>query len=329
MGQKRTIQALGLISGGLDSQLAVCVLREQGIVVEAAFCESPFYDAEWARRAAAALGVFLHVIDFSRDIVELLEHPTHGFGSCMNPCLDCHARMIARARRLSEDLGLDFVFTGEVLGQRPMSQRRHGLDMVARDSGYADMLLRPLSARLLPPTFPERAGWVDRDRLLDIEGRGRRRQFDLARHYGLKDFPTPAGGCKLTEPNFCRRLRDLKEHEGLRGVPSLRLLSVGRHFRLTPSVKIVVGRHEADNAAIEGMADLYDLLLKPETVPGPTVLAPLTAGDGEIRMAAAICARYSDVAEDAEVEISIRSARDNRCLSVRPAARSEVEALMV
>ena len=318
------IRALCLLSGGLDSQLAVCVLRDQGIAVQGVFFRSPFFDSRAARAAGESLGIPLHIIDFTADIVSILNDPHFGFGSCMNPCLDCHARMLARAGELMDDEGFHFLATGEVLNERPMSQTRRGLGLVASHSGREDRIVRPLSAGLLPETEPERSGWVDRSRLLRLQGRGRKRQIQLAEHYGLKDYPAPAGGCRLTEPNFSRRLRDLKDHEGLNGVRSIELLRVGRHFRLADNVKAIVGRDQADNAAIEGLAELYDLLLTAEDLPGPTVMLPMTAGEDMVRLGAAICARYTDCRAGEPVNVRVRSSRGVQRVSVEPADVEEV-----
>jgi len=325
--QSERIRAVTLLSGGLDSQLAVCLLSEQGIAVHGIVFESPFFDSTAARRAACNLDIPLQVVEFSTDIVSILENPQHGFGKCMNPCIDCHARMLRRAGEFMEDNGYHFLATGEVLNERPMSQNRHSLGIVASESGYADRVLRPLSAGLLSPTEPERLGWVDRSRLLSLEGRGRKRQLQLAEKYGLRDVPTPAGGCRLTEPNFSRRLKDLKEHEGLNGVRSLALLRLGRHFRLADDLKLVVGRHEKDNAAIEGQAELYDLVLKLETVRGPTGLLPITATEQQVNLGAAVCARYGDCPPGLPVDVRIRSSRGTRRVMVEPATPAQVDAL--
>lgn len=325
--QSERIRAVALLSGGLDSQLAVCLLVEQGIAVHGIVFESPFFDATAARRAATNLDIPLQVVEFSADIVSILKDPPHGFGQCMNPCIDCHARMLRRAGEFMEDSGYHFLATGEVLNERPMSQNRNSLGIVASDSGYADRVLRPLSAGLLSPTEPERLGWVDRSRLLSLEGRGRKRQLQMAEKYGLRDVPTPAGGCRLTEPNFSRRLKDLKDHEGLNGVRSLSLLRLGRHFRLADDLKLVVGRDEKDNAAIEGQAELYDFVLKPRSVPGPTGLLPITATEEQVNLGAAICARYSDCPAGVPVEVRVRSSKGTRNITVDPATPAQVDAL--
>jgi len=323
------MRSLGLLSGGLDSQLAMYLIRSQGIIAEGVFFDSPFCDSDRARRAAGSMGVYLHIIDFTADILELMENPVHGLGSCMNPCIDCHARMLQRTGELAVDLGFDFMFTGEVLNQRPMSQKRHGLDAVAKDSGYASLIVRPLSAGLLPPTVPEERGWVDRAKLLSIEGRSRKKQIALADEYGVTDYPAPAGGCRLTEPNFCRRLADLKEHEGLRGRRAIELLRTGRHFRMGPKTKAIVGRNERDNALLEGSAELYEIVLKLEDIPGPTVLLPFTATEEEVQRAAAIGARYSDCGAKDVVCVRARTARGVRTLKVQPADIGEIQPLMI
>ena len=207
-------KALCLISGGLDSQLAACVLREQGVHVEGVAFSSPFFSPDAAIRAAKQLDIKLHVVDFTPHIAALLKNPPHGFGSCLNPCIDCHAAMVRKASEIMAREGFDFIATGEVLGQRPMSQRRDALNMVQKDSGIPGRLLRPLSAQLLPETEPETLGLVDRSRLLGLSGRNRKPQLEMAKRFGLVEFPTPAGGCLLTEPNYTRRLKNLMEHEG-------------------------------------------------------------------------------------------------------------------
>ena len=324
-GGRERIRALTLLSGGLDSQLAVCVLRDLGIDVQAVAFESPFFNPKAPRDAARQLDVPLHVLDFTADIVSLVENPPHGFGSCMNPCIDCHARMLRRAGHLMEDLGFHFLSTGEVLNERPMSQNRSSLDLVARESGYASLVLRPLSAALLPPTQPEKLGWVERSRLLSLEGRGRKPQLELAARYGLKNFPNPAGGCRLTEPEFCKRLKELKDHEGLRDARAIHLLRYGRHFRLADHVKLIVGRHEGDNSFLEGNAELYDLVLKVESHPGPSGLLPSAATEEQVQAAAAICARYSDAPPGAPATVQVRSPRGLLRLEVLPARPQDAD----
>jgi tRNA-uridine 2-sulfurtransferase len=299
-------RALCLLSGGLDSQLAVCVLKGQGVDVKGVVFDSPFFNTRPALRAAEQLAIDLVVLDFTADIIELVEGPSHGFGSEMNPCIDCHGRMIKRAGEQMHALGCDFIATGEVLNERPMSQIRRSLNTVARESGVAELLLRPLSARLLEETLPERAGWVDRSRLLALEGRSRKPQFQLAKDYGLTWYPTPAGGCSLTEPNFCIRLKELIGQEGLRDVRQLRLLKLGRHSRIAPKVKLIVGRDKSDNEAIVKEALPGDVLYTITDVPGPAGLLTGASVDAYVHQCASICAAYSDAAAGTVIRVNVR-----------------------
>jgi len=264
-------KGLSLMSGGLDSQLAVRVLQNAGAEVEAVCFSTPFFDCTAAETAAKALGVPLRVIDFTDDEIALIENPPHGFGGAMNPCIDCHATMIRRAGELMSTLGYDFVATGEVQGQRPMSQNRQALGIVEKSSGLKGRLVRPMSAKLLDPTIPELEGKLDREKLLDISGRSRDRQIALAAEFGLTEYPSPAGGCKLTEEGFGRKLKDLLDHEGLRNRRLVELLVIARHFRLPDGTGLVVGRDKTDNAAIDACADLGELF-RVEGVPGPHTL---------------------------------------------------------
>ena len=290
------VRGLSLLSGGLDSMLAVAVLAEQGIRMESVVFTSPFFGGQAAKKAAAQLGVPLHCVDFTQEILSLVRHPPHGFGGAMNPCIDCHAAMIRRAGELMREGGYDFVSTGEVLNQRPMSQNRRSLETVAADSGLAGQLLRPLSAQLLEPTAPEQDGRVDRSRLLAIQGRQRLEQMALAERFGLKEYPSPAGGCLLTEKGYCRKLRDLFDHtDGLPAVEDVRLLKAfARHFRLPEGGRLIVGRNRQENAALKALLQPGRALLHTVSVPGPTalVLGPLCEEDA-VR-AAGIVADYGD-----------------------------------
>ena len=325
----KPVRGLVLMSGGLDSRLAVCLLREQGISVTGLSFESPFYDAARARSAAALLGVPLMVEDFTAGILAILEHPRHGFGSGLNPCIDCHAAMLRRAGQRMEAEGFHLVATGEVLNQRPMSQTRRSLGIVAADSGYDGWILRPLSARLLPETEPERRGWVDRSRLLDLNGRGRKPQYDLAARLGVTDYPGPAGGCRLTEPNYSARLRDLRAHEGLADLNAIELLRVGRHFRFGPAVKLIVGRDETDNAALVKRRGPHHLLLQPLDAAGPTALLDGRATESEIETAARICARYSDSPAGQAARIEVMAGEGRRVLQVPKGTEDEIERLRI
>ena len=286
-------RGLSLISGGLDSQLAVCVLRDAGADVEGVTFETPFFASAAARKAAAALGVKLHVIDFTDDEIALIKNPPHGFGGAMNPCIDCHATMIRRAGELMAELGYDFVATGEVLNQRPMSQNRQSLGVVARASGLEGRLVRPLSAQLLDPTIPEQEGKLDRSKLLGLSGRRREPQFELAKKYGLTDYPSPAGGCKLTEKGFGRKLKDLLDHEGLDERRLVELLLVGRRFRLPDGTGMILGRDANENRLLAACRAPSDTLVAPVSVPGPTALLPHVASLADLDAAAHIVCAWS------------------------------------
>ena len=287
--------ALSLLSGGLDSMLAVCVLRAAGVHVEGVVFASPFFDDRNAKRAAAQLDLKLHVLDFTDDIFSLLDHPPHGFGGAMNPCIDCHARMIQRAGELMQQLSFDFIATGEVLGQRPMSQNKQALGIVSRGSNFEDLLVRPLSAQHLPPSKPERDGLLDRSKLLDLNGRSRKPQLELAKQLGIKIFPAPAGGCLLCEKQYCRRLVAIKEKFGLQK-RLVKLLRSTRCFRLPEGAICFAGRDARDNDRLRKSADYSagDILLHSVNVPGPTLLIPLSASPADLDAATQLCAAYSD-----------------------------------
>ena len=286
-------RGLSLLSGGLDSQLAVCVLRDAGAEMEGVTFSTPFFAPDAARKAAAALGIQLHVVDFTDDELALVQNPPHGFGGAMNPCIDCHATMIRRAGELMTQLGYDFVATGEVLNQRPMSQNRQSLGVVERASGLAGRLVRPLCAQLLEPTIPEQEGLIDRSKLLGLSGRRREPQFELARKYGLTDYPSPAGGCKLTEKGFGRRLKDLMVHEGLDDRRLVELLNIARRFRLPDGTGVILGRDANENAALTKARAESDTLVAPISVPGPTALIPKVCTPEGLDQAAGIVCAWS------------------------------------
>lgn len=318
----KPIRALSLLSGGLDSQLAVRLLLAQGVEVQAVTFSSIFFDAKAAERAARQLEVPLLIEDFTSTMLTLIAHPRHGFGAGLNPCIDCHIAMVRRAGELMRARGLHLVSTGEVLNQRPMSQRLKALRQVALESGVGDYLLRPLSAQLLPATEPEKRGWVDRTQLLAFEGRNRKPQIELARKLGLADYPQPAGGCLLTDPAYGKRLKDLKTHEGLAVVP-IRRLRLGRHFRLG-AARVILGRDQAENERLEMECNAGEYLLKARDIPGPSAILSGVVTENEIRQAAEICAHYSDCIPGQLVLIEFQDPRGPRTLSVLPATPAMV-----
>ena len=329
MEEPSKIRALSLFSGGLDSMLAVCVLRDQGIEVHAITFESPFFSSATPRASAAQLELPLIVKDFTHDITGLIESPPHGFGSGMNPCIDCHTRMFKRAGEYMKGNGFHFLCTGEVLNERPMSQNRRSLEVVAQGSGYPELILRPLSALHLPESKPEQLGWVDRTRLLNLEGRSRKRQMELAAHYGIKSYPTPAGGCLLTDPGYSKRLKELKSHEGL-DLRLISLLRTGRHFRLPGNIRVIAGRNQKDNELLAAAATPEDTILKTVGIAGPVVMVLTSPDEQAIQTAAAICARYSDLAPGQTCTVlATRQGITQQLEHIGPADRDKVPEWMI
>ncbi len=312
------VRALGLTSGGLDSIVSALVVKDQGIEVSWVNFETPFFGSEKARKAAHITGIPLCVINITDLYIEMLKNPDCGYGANMNPCLDCHALMLKIAGSHMKKEGFDFLFTGEVLGQRPMSQTKPSLRHVEKKSGFAGHILRPLSAKQLAPTMPEQRGLVDRERLLDISGRSRKRQMKLAEAFGITDYPAPAGGCLLTDPGFSRRVKDLLEHQDDCRGQDFELLKYGRHFRLYKKHKVVVGRTEEDNTQIAGLIDAgKDIEVRMTDIPGPTVVIPYGAPDEIVREAATICVAYSKVEDGLPVRVFVKSPGGSGVITVR------------
>lgn len=323
------VTGIGLFSGGLDSILAVRVLQEQGIRVEAVCFITPFFGPEKAQAASRQLDVPLHVLDITEPHFEMLKKPRYGYGRYMNPCIDCHGLMFRQAGLLMEKTGARFLFSGEVLGERPMSQNKNSLRSVEKLSGCQGYILRPLSALLLPETVPEREGLVDRNRLLAVHGRSRKPQIELARRFGITSYPEPAGGCRLTEPGFSNRLRELMAHAPDISRRDLELLAIGRHLRLPDGAKIIVGRNEKENEALEAYAAAGDTLLSIRDIPGPTVLLPGAADERTVGLAASICVRYSDVPEGTAGEVCVYRDTTLRTVHVTACAKDLVREYMI
>lgn len=267
----KKIKAIVLLSGGLDSILAVKILKNQGVEVTGLSFESYFFDAGAAEKAAQNLKIPLKVVDFSEEHLTMLKSPKHGYGKAMNPCIDCHVLMLKKAKEVMRKEGFDFVATGEVLGERPMSQNSRALKLIEKEASLTGFLLRPLSAKLLEPTIPEKKGLVARDKLFDILGRSRKRQIELARLWRIKEYPAPAGGCLLTDPIFGKKLKILLQICPKCGEKDIMLLRYGRHFWFD-KIKIVVGRNKEDNKAIKSLAERGDILIEMKDYPGPLTL---------------------------------------------------------
>jgi tRNA-specific 2-thiouridylase len=309
---KKNIKALSLFSGGLDSILATRLVMSQGIDVTAIQFVTPFFnypildDIDGHRdKVRRKYGINVQVVDISTDYLELLRNPAHGFGKNFNPCIDCKIYMLSRAKEMMAELGAKFLITGEVLGQRPMSQRRDTLNVIERDSGSRSLLLRPLSAKLMVETEAEREGWVDRDQLLNFSGRGRSNQIALAKKYGITDFPAPAGGCILADPILSRRVSQLySENTILRPAEittkDVRLLLVGRQFVFPGGGWLILGRDEPDNDKLEVLAGRDDAVLWMEERPGPAALlrragkwyADASEMERDLQLAASLVVRY-------------------------------------
>jgi len=269
--KKKKIRALVLLSGGLDSMLAAKILKEQGLEVVGLTFKSYFFGTNQAEQAAKNLAIPLKIIDFSKEHLKVVKAPKHGWGKTMNPCIDCHALMLKRAKKIMKDREFDLVATGEVLGERPMSQNRKALKIVEKESGLEGYLLRPLSAKRLEETIPEKKGWVERNKLFAISGRQRRKQIELAKKWKIKKYPSPAGGCLLTDLEFSKKLKILLKKYPQAQASNLYLLRVGRHFWFG-LVKVVVGRNHEENLRIKELLKKGDILLEPKDIPGPTTL---------------------------------------------------------
>jgi len=293
------VKAIALFSGGLDSMLAAELIRRQNIDVLCLTFTTPFFGAQKAQAAARQISLPLAVEDITDKHLKMLKSPRYGYGKNMNPCIDCHILMLQEAGKKMVETGADFIFTGEVLGQRPMSQGKQSLHVVAKNSGFPDYILRPLSAQLLEPTKAEKEGKVDRSLLLSIQGRGRKEQMQMAADFGISNYAPPAGGCLLTDPMFTRRLRDLFSHQEDYDIHDLDLLKYGRHFRADDQGKIIVGRNNLDNEKLRGLSTDDDLVLFMADFPGPHVVVP-HGNEALLPLAASLCVRYSDAPADLE-----------------------------
>ncbi len=310
-------RAVALFSGGLDSTLAICALQQQGFEVEALNIRTTFRCCKTpASQIAAELGVRLTVLTVADDYVEVIRRPSFGYGKGINPCVDCRIYMGAMARRFMEEIGACVVVSGEILGQRPMSQKRRDLAIIAGRSGLEGRLLRPLSAKLLPPTIPETEGLIDRERLYAFSGRARAPLVELARQFGVRRIPQPSTGCALTEISFAPRVRDLIRHQPEAARPHFELLTVGRHMRLDPQTKVIVGRNKQENAWLERFFALekpeQTVLLVPGNFVGPAALVVGCTDRAACQAAGAILVRYTRQADPGNAEVQVRTAGGRR-----------------
>ncbi len=317
-------KAVALLSGGLDSALAVALTQRLGFEVVGLNLATGFCTGQGrcdtVLAQGLALGIPVRLLDVSEEYLEVVKHPRFGRGQGMNPCLDCRIFMVRKAGEVMKEEGASFVVTGEVLGQRPMSQHRQALELVARESGLGEKLVRPLSGRLLGPTFPERMGWVRREDWLDLEGRSRKRQLALAKEWGIPVFSQPAGGCcLLLERAYAKRLRDLIREKGVDSLTKddFALLRYGRHFRLGPRTRLVVGRNELENSALLSFSGDHYVFTFPD-VPGPVALILGEVGEEELKLAAELAGRYSDAPSGALLRVKVEHQGETRELWVRP-----------
>mgnify|MGYP003997394337 FL=1 len=337
-------KAAVLVSGGLDSMLAVRVLQEQGIHVEGinfytGFCveghthairkkdqkKDKRNNALWV---AEQLGIKLHIVDIVEEYKEVLINPKHGYGANMNPCLDCKIFMVKKAVEWAKKREFDFIATGEVVGQRPMSQRKDTMPVVSNESGADDLLLRPLCAKNLPPTRPEREGWVDRETLYDFSGRTRKPQMALAKQFGFEDYATPAGGCCfLTDESYSVKLVDLWKSRGSRDyeMDDIMLLKVGRHLRPRENFKMIISREEGENNFLMGYKNRY-ITLRTTDHPGPLVMIDGEASEEDLALAGRILARFGKGKSAEEVTVEIAKPKQEPYeIKVAPMPASPVE----
>ena len=336
-------KAVALISGGLDSMLAAKTIQEQGIHIEGinfftGFCvEGHTHAIREKDKAkpkrnnslwvAEQLGIKLHIVDVIEEYKKVLLNPKHGYGQHMNPCLDCKIFMVNKAKQWVAENGFDFIITGEVIGQRPMSQRKATMPIVAKESGADDLLLRPLCAKNLPPTLPEREGWVDREKLHDITGRSRKPQMAMAKQFGLSDYSQPAGGCCfLTDKNYSAKLVDLWQARRSRDyeLDDVMLLKVGRHIRPQPNYKMIIAREEGEGRFLQGYKRDYVSMSSVSHV-GPLVLIDGTPSAEDLYLAASITARYGQGRDADQVEVNVEyQDGSERLLQVKPILEQDI-----
>lgn len=325
-------KAISLLSGGLDSILATVLMKKLGVDVEAVTFMTPFMTSnkpvKTSSRLCERFNIAHHVInlELSEEYLEVIRSPKHGYGKNINPCIDCHIFMIKKAAELMQKVGGDFIVTGEVAGERPMSQRKDIFNLINKETGLNGLILRPLSAKVLKETVPEKEGWVEREKLLGISGRSRKRQFELAKEYNIKEYPSPAGGCLLTDEQYCRRLGDLLEHKKLTP-QNANLLKVGRHFRLDKGHKLILGRNKAENDILEEKGS-DQIMLVPVDIPGPSGVFSGNYETGLVKLAASILMHYTKAKKEQEVRL-INTGAEESSLRAEPADRSVVEKYMV
>ena len=313
MTEEKKKKVVALLSGGLDSQLAIKMMQEQGFDVSAVAIKTPFCDFDCGRgcgfeirERADDLDVNLKTVYLGDEYIEMLKHPKHGIGAGFNPCIDCRSMMFDAAKKHMEEIGAEFIISGEVLGQRPMSQHAPALKTIEKESDLVGKIVRPLSAALLPETDPEKDGLIKRENLGMISGRTRRNQLDMAEKYGFENPPNAGGGCLLTEPHFGIKAKDLFSHTKNPTINDIDLLKIGRHFRLDEETKFIVGRNKDENEMIKAISLPGDILLEAKDFVGPVSILRGSNSKKHIKFASSITLRYSDAPDDEQAIVSIR-----------------------
>jgi tRNA U34 2-thiouridine synthase MnmA/TrmU len=326
-------KAVALYSGGLDSTLAILVMQKQGVEVTAITFMNHF-GCDVSDRSSCSKDPFAASVKFgfkvklshlSDKFLEIVKNPKYGHGKNMNPCVDCRILMLKEARVFMDMIGADFLITGEVVGQRPMSQRKDCFPMIDKAAGVKGLVVRPLSGKILPPTIAEENGLIKRKLMCDFNGRTRKPQMALAEELGLTEYPSPAGGCLLTEPNYSYKLKDLLDHNKDPDNKDIHFLRLGRQFRLSPECKIFVGRHKDENEAMRALAEPDDINIRVEDCGSPAVIILGNETDGAIEKAASICARYSDAKNQPEVKVAVSKGDKKYYLKVKPADDSVLD----
>ncbi len=332
----KKIKALALLSGGLDSVLAIKLILKQGIDVVALNFTSSFgrYDSTnqdcspVVKAIASQLGVELKAVYLGQDYLDMIKNPKYGYGKNVNPCIDCRIFKFKKAKKIMQDQQANFIITGEVLGQRPMSQHRKALEAIEKESNLEGLILRPLSAKLFSETIAEAKGWVDREKLFDISGRTRRPQMNLAQYFGIKNYLYPSGGCLLTESAFSKRVKDAIKHNEFT-IETIEFFKTGRYFRINTSFKLFVGRDEKENDRLVSMAKNGDFIFETTLLPGPAAVGKGYADKSVKKICCSIIAWYTSKEKEVEVKVRDTSKEDEETFSVRAIDSQELENLRI